>query len=163
MKKIPFYILLLITIAFIFPVNASAISQNLSGYIYSETAGWISLSCVNTSSCNNIYYGVLQDNSGKLSGYGFSQAVGWINFNPNYGGATINPDGSMTGWLYPETKNWLRVESVKIISASELQDIIVFLQNAMNNTNLSSQSTMSLLDNLCKKFFFASECADIAK
>jgi len=161
MKKIPFYVLALIALAFIFPVSATAISQKLAGYIYSETAGWISLSCANTNSCDNISYGVLQDEAGKLSGYGYSQEVGWINFNPNFGGVSLNTDGSFSGWVYPQTQTWLRLESAKIISATELQNSVESLQSAMKNdsSDLPSQSTMSLLDSLCKKFFSASQCA----
>jgi hypothetical protein len=54
---------------------ANADSQELTGYIYSESAGWISLSCANTSSCGLINYNVIIDASGNLSGYGYSQNI----------------------------------------------------------------------------------------
>ena len=161
MQKIPFYFLLLAVVIF-FPIRTVAASQSLLGYVYSENAGWISLSCANTNSCNNISYGVLQDEKGNLAGYGYSQTVGWINFNPNYGGISINSDGSFSGWAYPQTQNWLRIESAKVISANELQSSVASLQDAMKNDSgnkVASQSTMSLLDSLCKKFFSASQCA----
>ncbi len=121
---------------------AGAVSQELSGYIYSETAGWISLSCVNTNSCSTVDYKVITDDSGKFFGYGYSQNSGWINFNPNYGGVGVASDNLLSGWAYSEKLEWVRFDGAKIVYLNELRNI----------TDLNS---------LCNKFLSAEECAII--
>ena len=67
MKLSTIILLLLIPIlAFSFSNFVKAANQELSGYIYSETAGWISLNCSNTNSCNTVDYKVTKDSNGKL-------------------------------------------------------------------------------------------------
>lgn len=137
---------------------ARADSKELSGYIYSDTAGWISLNCSNTNSCNTISYKVSQDVKGKLSGYGFSQNNEWINFNPNFGGVNVSSDSTFLGWAFGQTSEWINLDSAKIISANDLQNEIVSAKDITNSDDLSSASTMSLLNSLCSQFLTSSEC-----
>jgi len=157
LKKI---ILLLLTsvlaLSFFNPVKAA--SQELYGYIYSETAGWISLSCANTNSCNAISYNVSEDSSNKLSGYGYSQNGEWVNFNPISGGVDVNSDGTLSGWIYGQTSEWVNLNSEKVISLSDLQNEITSAKDITNNDSLSDTGTMSLLDSLCGQFLTSSEC-----
>src|SRR6266702_8809426 len=44
-------------------------SEALAGYLWSENAGWVSLSCANTGSCARVDYGVRNDGAGALSGF----------------------------------------------------------------------------------------------
>ena len=53
----------------------------LTGYVWAENIGWVSLSCENTSSCGTVDYGVTNDGSGNLSGYAWGENVGWISFS----------------------------------------------------------------------------------
>lgn len=58
----------------------------LSGYAWNDTAGWVSFSCSNTTSCGTPgspgYWGVTVDSlSGTFSGYAWSDIDGWISFN----------------------------------------------------------------------------------
>lgn len=53
----------------------------LTGYMWSENMGWVSLSCENTSSCAKVSYGVTNDGMGNLSGYAWSENAGWISFS----------------------------------------------------------------------------------
>ena len=53
----------------------------LTGYIWAENIGWVSLSCENTSSCSTVDYGVINDGRGNLSGYAWAENVGWISFS----------------------------------------------------------------------------------
>ncbi|MBI2041830.1 MAG: hypothetical protein HYT20_02325 [Candidatus Nealsonbacteria bacterium] len=69
-KKIFF---ILIFFIFGLPIQAAA-SGNVSGYIWSENIGWISLSGVN--------YGVTINSNGNFSGYAWSENIGWIDFAP---------------------------------------------------------------------------------
>ena len=57
-------------------------SHNVSGYAWSDTVGWISFNCLDSSSCGTVDYGVgVNDTSGEVSGYAWSQYIGWISFN----------------------------------------------------------------------------------
>ena len=53
----------------------------LTGWLWAENVGWVSLSCVNTSSCATVNYGVTNDGAGNLSGFGWAENVGWISFS----------------------------------------------------------------------------------
>ena len=141
-----------------FSNSVKAVSQEFSGYVYSETAGWISLSCTNTNSCSTIDYKVTKDNNGKLSGYGFSQNGEWINFNPNFGGISINSDNTISGWVFGQTSEWINLNSAKIISANDLQNEITSAKDITNSDDLSDAGTMSLLNSLCGQFLTISEC-----
>lgn len=57
----------------------------------------VSLICSNTNSCDSIEYNILKDKNNYLSGYAYSQDAGWINFNPNYGGASVDVNGEFSG------------------------------------------------------------------
>ena len=133
-------------------------SQNLSGYVYSETAGWISLSCANTNSCNTISYMVSLGNNGKLSGYGYGQNGEWINFNPNFGGVNVSSDSTISGWVYSEKGDWINFDSAKIISSNDLQNEISSAKDVANSNDLSDAGTMSLLNSLCNKFLSNNDC-----
>ena len=108
--------------------------SELSGYVYTDDAGLISLNCQNTNSCDRINYRVSADNNGKLSGWGYSQESGWIDFNPKYGGASVSADNSVSGWVFAENNNWVNIASMKIISLDDLQNI--FMQNVFDLKNL---------------------------
>ena len=138
--------------------SALAATQNLTGYIYSDTAGWISLSCANTNSCSSVDYKVSEDVSGKLSGYGYSQNGEWVNFNPNFGGVNVNSDGTLSGWAYGQTSEWINFNFEKIISAGDLQNEITSAKDITNSDDLSNAGTASLLNSLCNKFLSASDC-----
>ncbi|HET8581401.1 MAG TPA: hypothetical protein VFL98_02955 [Candidatus Paceibacterota bacterium] len=87
------------------PRHASATGDPaLSGYLWSDTIGWISLSCTNTGTCGTHNYGMSMASSGALSGYGWSDSIGWVSANPSDTSvcgsqATVSTSGSVTGWL----------------------------------------------------------------
>lgn len=75
------------------PVPASSQSGTpVTGYLWSDTIGWISMNCSNTSTCATSNYSVAIDTSGNLSGYAWSDNVGWVKF----GGLSSFPTGSGT-------------------------------------------------------------------
>ena len=157
--------LLLFSAILVFGVCSYSVvsAQELSGYVYSQDAGWISLNCSNTSSCVNVDYAVSQDNDGNLSGYGYSENDGWINFNPNFGGANINADNSLSGWIYSQAGTWVDISGAKVVSVPDLQNEVTYIKNTVSGGNLSDDDTASLLNSLCNKFFSANMCAAIAK
>ncbi len=85
------------------PIKADS-SSNVSGFIWSENIGWLSLS--NSSGGGSRDYGVNIDQAtGQFSGYGWSENIGWIKFNP-VGPYPSLPDHSaklegnqVTGWI----------------------------------------------------------------
>ncbi|UCE17665.1 MAG: T9SS type A sorting domain-containing protein [Gemmatimonadota bacterium] len=102
------------------PVNGgvTVYADHLEGYAWAENIGWIRLgthesngghSYDNTSATN---YGVNRDVSGNLSGYAWGTNVGWINFNPTYGGVTIDPlTGSFDGYAWGENIGWIHFKN----------------------------------------------------
>jgi hypothetical protein len=94
--------------------------SKLTGYIWAENGGWISLSCENTSSCDTVDYGVTKDNTGKLSGYAWGENVGWISFSCNntntcatvdYGVTVDSATGEFGGRAWGENIGWITFHS----------------------------------------------------
>lgn len=74
------------------PTEAEAAStDNMSGFAWSDTIGWVSFNCTDTNSCASSNYGVNLDTvTGNLFGYAWSEHIGWIKF----GGLSGFPSGS---------------------------------------------------------------------
>lgn len=79
----------------------------LSGYAWSETTGWISLNCSNTSSCGTVDYKVSNNGEGTLSGYAYGENIGWVQFAPTGGGVTIDSSGDFSGYAWGENTGWI--------------------------------------------------------
>lgn len=100
--------------------GAQVSSENMTGFIWAENIGWISLSCQNTQSCGTVNYGVTNDGAGNLSGYAWAENVGWINFNPNVlgdssdYGVTIDFDGNFSGYAWGENIGWINFDSTDL-------------------------------------------------
>src|SRR6188474_982627 len=56
--------------------------SELTGYVWQENIGWISLSCQNSGSCASTEFGVHNNGNGVLSGQAWSENAGWIQFAP---------------------------------------------------------------------------------
>lgn len=88
------------------PFARAGVGDNVSGWVWSSTIGWISLNCTNQGSCGASDYGVNVDVSGNASGYAWSSNIGWIDFNPpgpypttpNSGVHVNFVTGAVTGW-----------------------------------------------------------------
>lgn len=61
-------------------VEASG-TQEVRGWLWSDNIGWVSLNCLNTSTCATAAYGVTQNPDGTWTGYGWSDNIGWLDFN----------------------------------------------------------------------------------
>jgi hypothetical protein len=116
-----------------------AVSDKLTGWIWQESFGWVSLSCLNTSSCGTVDYGVTNDGSGNLSGYAWAENVGWISFScentsscgtVNYG-VTIDTDGNFDGWAWGENVGWIRMQSVSPVPY-KVQACVVTIDDLQN-------------------------------
>ena len=84
----------------------------LTGYLWGENVGWISMSCKNTSSCATTSHGVVNDGNGVLSGYAWSENVGWVNFAPATAGVVIDATtGEFSGRAWGENIGWITFAS----------------------------------------------------
>ena len=103
-------------------VSADEDYNELSGWAWSETVGWISLNCKDEEVCDDIDYQVRVDSDGYLSGYAWANPrdeeagtdnIGWLSFNVKSGDCPheqvdgmisddclprIEEDGSIVGW-----------------------------------------------------------------
>ena len=96
------YILLLITAVFFMltvpvVVNGQSIDTNveqeLFGWAWSDTIGWISMNCANLDECGSSDYRVRRvpgpgagNPNGSLEGYAWSERIGWIQFREGLSG-----------------------------------------------------------------------------
>lgn len=77
----------------------NTLPQAITGYAWSDTIGWISLSGSN--------YGLSIAPDGTIGGYAWSETIGWVSVNStDLSGCPASPcnakmqsDGSLTGWL----------------------------------------------------------------
>lgn len=85
-------------------VTEAAAADNVSGYAWSETIGWISMNSTNDGGSD---YGVTVAYDGAISGYAWSEHVGWISFNAaDLAGCPSGPcvaemdrpTGQVSGW-----------------------------------------------------------------
>ena len=81
----------------------------VTGWAWSENTGWVSLNCLNDSSCASNSFGLtLNNNTNLLSGYAWSENIGWVKFGglssfPSGSGtspsdAALQSNGTITGW-----------------------------------------------------------------
>jgi len=86
--------------------SASQSGTPITGYVWSDTAGWISLNCSNHGSCGTSNYGLTIAADGTISGYAWSENIGWISANSSdLTGCPSSPctarmdELSMEGWM----------------------------------------------------------------
>lgn len=100
----------LVGVLAILPGSVFSQTIALTGYAWSDTIGWISLNCSNTSSCGTSNYAVSVATNGDLTGYAWSDNIGWIQFGnlsigamPSGSGTTATnanfSNGAMSGWI----------------------------------------------------------------
>ncbi|MBU0624830.1 hypothetical protein KKF05_00640 [Patescibacteria group bacterium] len=107
------------------PRTAQAgLAENVSGWAWSGSVGWISLNCTNNDTCDSVDYGVtlvdIEELEGwaDLFGWAWSETVGWICFGQTCGGVT--PEGGPAYAQYrdfyedrsDEIYGWARIESL---------------------------------------------------
>jgi len=84
----------------------------LTGWLWGEGIGWISMSCKNTASCDSVDYGVTQDGDGSLTGFAWAESAGWISFAPAAVGVTIDlATGAFAGRAWGENIGWITFAS----------------------------------------------------
>jgi len=84
----------------------------LRGWMWGENIGWVSLSCLDSSSCETTEYRVVNDGGGVLSGFAWAENVGWIDFAPTTAGVFIDPTtGDFSGRAWGENIGWVTFAS----------------------------------------------------
>ncbi len=112
-----FLLILALFFSFFFVNGAKAgAGDNVLGWAWSETIGWISFNSTNQGIGAN--YGVNVDSGGNLSGYAWSEHIGWISFNSgDVSGCPSAPcapvfnkaNGEVSGWakaLAADNNGW---------------------------------------------------------
>lgn len=79
----------------------SVTDDEITGYAWSETFGWINMSPTMS--------GVKNDGEGNLSGFAWGENAGWINFDPTNGGVIID-DGEFSGWAWAQNYGWIKFD-----------------------------------------------------
>jgi len=84
----------------------------LTGWMWGENIGWISLSCENSSTCVTSDYRVRNDGDGTLSGFAWGESVGWIRFDTASSAVNINSaTGEFSGAAWSENLGWISFAS----------------------------------------------------
>ncbi len=86
---------------FAVPAARASATDNVRGWIWSGTAGWISSNCLDLGTCSptGIDYGLNIDDVpgdptlGDLSGWAWSERIGWICFGVTCGASPLTPEG----------------------------------------------------------------------
>ncbi len=92
------------------PHSNAGYADNVVGWAWSGTAGWISFNCLNNNACASSEYGVMISPRGVFSGYAWNDAVGWISFNA--GDLRGCPSGSCEARLTGNNvRGWARAVS----------------------------------------------------
>ena len=102
---------------------------SVTGYMWLENLGWLSLSCENTGSCGTSSYGVVNDGDGNLSGMAWGENIGWVDFQPSIGGVpvpgagvVIDPaSGIFDGYAWGENIGWLSFTLSPATAASQIE------------------------------------------
>lgn len=80
--------------------------SEITGYLWSDTVGWISANCSNDSSCAVVDYNLEVGTDGTVSGYAWSEHIGWVSAeSSDVSGCPSSPctptliSGNLTGWF----------------------------------------------------------------
>lgn len=91
------------------PSAHAAATDNVTGWAWSGTLGWISMNCTNTATCATSPFGVTMTETpgfadrADLSGYAWSESAGWICFGMTCAGTT--PEGGSSYAQYRMMNN----------------------------------------------------------
>lgn len=113
---VPLIVLSVVAVAHFQSVEAQTVQYDLSGWLYSDTYGWISLNSANCRlpDCTpGAPYKVVLESNNVITGYGWSSNVGWVCFGSTCTG--IPPSGPLSALLDPVTgqmTGWAQIISL---------------------------------------------------
>ncbi len=84
----------------------SQASSSITGFLWSDTIGWVSTNCADLGTCATSNYGLTIASDGTISGYAWSEHIGWISAqSSDLTGCPTAPctarmeEYAMKGWL----------------------------------------------------------------
>lgn len=96
----PLVVALVLALAIMSPHAQSSTSTPITGWMWSDTIGWINLNCQTDSSCGSNPWGLNLDSGGTVSGFAWSDIIGWISAVPGGCGAVPTfSNGTFSGFL----------------------------------------------------------------
>jgi hypothetical protein len=160
-------------------VGATVSEEKLTGFIWAENIGWMSLSCENTSSCGTVDYRVTNDGAGNLAGYAWAENIGWISFScentascgtVDYG-VTIDADGEFAGYAWAENIGWINFNSADLFGYNvqackvNFTDLGNFVDNWLDSdiglpADLTGDNDVNFPDYSMFALFWLSYCPD---
>lgn len=85
---------------------SASVEIAITGYLWSDTAGWIDLNCSNANSCGTNNFGLSIGDNNTISGYAWGDNIGWVSANssdlsgcPSGTCAASISGGALSGWL----------------------------------------------------------------
>lgn len=91
-------------------VFSQSSTASITGYIWSDTVGWVDLHCSNTNSCATNNFGFSINPAGTITGLAWSDNIGWI--SANVADLIGCPSGTCSAWIVgSSTGGWLRAIS----------------------------------------------------
>lgn len=108
--------------------NAGSAGE-ISGFMWSDTVGWISTNCADLGTCGTNNYKLSVNAGGEITGYAWSEHIGWVSAqNTDVSTCPTAPctpriqDGQLTGWLKALSASggwdgWIRLSGVSVSAA----------------------------------------------
>lgn len=99
------------------PALSQAQGAPITGYLWSDTSGWVDLNCANSNACGPNSFGFSIASDGTLSGYAWAENIGWVSAQSgDLSGCPTSPciakiqsNGGLSGWLKAiaaDNKGW---------------------------------------------------------
>lgn len=114
--------------------------QNVSGWGWSDTIGWIAFNCTDcdgdpncSRDCSDSNFGVNVDlGTGNFSGYAWSDNIGWIDFAPTGPYPTASNYSAKYDSVTNEVNGWIRAELCKTVGNCSKWDGWILLGDETN-------------------------------
>ena len=126
--------------------------SSISGFAWSELAGWINMDPDNCNDC-----GVANDGTGNLFGWAWGQLVGWISFScantascdSVYYGVTVDPEtGKFSGFAWGENTGWINFNTTPSSNQSVQSDWRAEPGGSSPNPRSGGSSGLCFIDSL---------------
>ncbi len=121
-------------LAFASVVFASTSDGTVSGYAWSENAGYINF---------GVATGNVHVYDSALNGYVWSSNFGWINLYPSVGGVRNDSEGNLSGYAWGENLGWINfagvtINALGVFSGTATGDISGDINFSCSNCNMAT-------------------------
>ncbi|MBL7022269.1 hypothetical protein ISR92_03070 [Patescibacteria group bacterium] len=162
------FILLTVAVLFVFYMQPVALadvelpSNQITGWGWTDTFGWISLNCINVyagendghitdAHCSNSYGVSIDEDTGDISGRAWSTNIGWVDFNP-----ILDSSSGPIGAAYPDTDNGLYEYPVQL--DIEIDPETLRVTKNLSGWAVATFSSTEPTDNAWIRFRAGEEC-----